>query len=134
MKFISTKTHGYLDYLVGAVLICAPWIFGFNELEAAKWVAILIGAGAILYSFITDYELGLLKIIPMSGHLIIDLIAGVFLAASPWIFGFADYIFWPHLVFGILEIGVSLFTKKHPAKPETSVRHGKGSEHAGTTR
>ena len=133
MKFISTKTHGYLDYILGAVLICAPWIFTFNEVEAAKWTAILIGAGAFVYSIITDYELGLLKIIPMPGHLTIDLIAGIFLAASPWILGFADYIFWPHLVFGILEIGVSIFTKRHPSKPETSVRHGKGSEHATTT-
>lgn len=133
MRFISTRAHGFLDYAFGALLIFAPWIFNFSDIEAAKWVAILIGAGAILYSIITDYELGLLKVIPMSGHLMIDLLAGAFLAASPWIFGFAEYIFWPHLVFGILEIGASLFTQKHPAKPETSVRHGKGSEHANTT-
>ena len=130
MKFISTRIHGYLDYAMGALLIVAPWIFGFAENEAAKWVAILIGVGAIFYSIITDYELGLFKIIPMPGHLMIDLIAGIFLAASPWIFGFADFIFWPHLILGILEIGASLMTKKHPQKMETSVKHGKGAEHS----
>ena len=29
MRFIPTKVHGVLDYLVGAALIVAPWLFGF---------------------------------------------------------------------------------------------------------
>lgn len=133
MRFINTRIHGYLDYVIGFLLICAPWALGFDHIDPAKWTAIIIGAGAFFYSIITDYELGLLKLIPMSGHLIIDLLAGVVLAASPWIFGFSDLVFWPHLIVGILEIGVSLTTEKHPAKPETSVKHGQGSSHSSST-
>jgi hypothetical protein len=44
----------------------------------------------------------------------IDLIAGLFLAASPWIFGFSDLVFWPHLIVGILEILVSIMTDPEP--------------------
>jgi hypothetical protein len=28
---ITTKTHGVLDYIVGAALIVAPWLLGFAD-------------------------------------------------------------------------------------------------------
>jgi hypothetical protein len=31
MRFIPTKFHAPLDYIVGAELIAAPWIFQFSE-------------------------------------------------------------------------------------------------------
>ena len=31
MRFIPTKFHAPLDYIVGAALIAAPWIFQFSE-------------------------------------------------------------------------------------------------------
>ena len=122
MRFISTRAHGVIDYLMGLLLIVSPWIFGFANGEAAQWVPILVGVGALVYSIMTDYELGLLKVISMPVHLIIDLLSGVFLAASPWIFGFADEVYLPHLILGIAEIGASLFTHKHPSYPETSIK------------
>jgi hypothetical protein len=110
MKIIDRKTHGYLDYLVGVLLVISPWLFGFYEGGSESWVVILLGAGTLLYSLITDYELGLIGIIPMKSHLRIDLISGIFLAASPWLFGFSEDIFWPHVVFGIVEILVVILT------------------------
>lgn len=117
---ISTKTHGYIDYLMGALLVVLPFLFNFPE-GPATMVPIVLGAGTIVYSLMTDYELGLVKIIPMKGHLGLDLLAGLFLAASPWIFGFADRVFWPFVILGVLEIGATLMTSKHPqnaAAPE----------------
>lgn len=122
MRFIDTRTHGMIDYLMGILLIISPWLFGFANGGAAQWIPIILGLGALLYSLITDYELGLLKIISMKAHLIIDLIVGLFLAASPWIFGFADQVYLPHLILGILEMGASLMTKQHPSTPETSLK------------
>lgn len=110
MKIIDRKTHGYLDYLVGLLLIVSPWLFRFYEGGSESWVPILLGIGTIIYSMITDYELGITGVIPMKAHLTIDLISGIFLAASPWLFGFSDRIFWPHLVVGIIEILVTLMT------------------------
>src|SRR5690606_35993425 len=102
MKIIDTKTHGYLDYLVGVLLIAAPWLFGFYEGGSESWIPIILGAGTIVYSLITDYELGAVGILNMRLHLMIDLVAGIFLAASPWLFGFSDIIAWPHVVVGIM--------------------------------
>jgi hypothetical protein len=118
MRFIPTRTHGILDYLIGALLIVAPWLFDFADGGAKQWVPIILGAGALLYSVMTDYELGLVKAIPMSVHLMLDLGSGIILAVSPWLFGFADEIWWPHLVFGLLEIGAALMTQTRPAYQE----------------
>jgi hypothetical protein len=111
MRFIPTKAHGGLDYLVAVVLIAAPWLLGFADGGAAQWVPVILGAGVIAYSLLTDYEWGVAAVIPMPVHLGLDVANGVLLAASPWLFGFADLVFWPHLIFGLLEIAVGLTTR-----------------------
>jgi len=115
MKIISTKTHGVLDYLVGIILIASPWIFGFADGTAAQWVPVILGVSALIYSLMTDYEMGIAKLIPMKVHLTIDMLSGVLLAVSPWLFGFADRVSTPHVVLGILEIGAAMMTKTSPA-------------------
>lgn len=117
---ISTKIHGYLDYLMGVVLILAPWIFDLPD-GSATTIPIVLGAGTIVYSLLTDYELGAKPLIPMKTHLGIDLFAGIFLIASPWIFDFADRVFWPFVVLGVIEIGASLLTEKTPERTRTKV-------------
>jgi hypothetical protein len=129
MRFIGTKTHGYLDYIVGALLVAAPWIFNFDRGGAETWVPVILGAGAILYSLFTDYELGASRQISMKTHLTLDMISGALLAASPWIFGFADYVWQPHLILGILEIGVALFTKTNPGTERSGHHHRTAAAH-----
>src|SRR5262245_35651517 len=96
MRFIPTRLHAPLDYIVGAVLIAAPWVFQFSGDSAATAVSIVLGIGLIAYSLFTNYELGVWKVAPMAVHNLIDIVAGALLAASPWIFGFADHgaIYW----------------------------------------
>lgn len=115
MKPISTKVHGILDYLSGALLIALPWLFDFADHDTARWVAIGVGLAVLGLSLFTDYEAGLVRQIPMSVHLTTDLLAGVLLAASPWLFGFADRVYLPHLILGLMEIGASLLTQRTPA-------------------
>jgi len=122
MRIIPTKIHGILDYLMGVLLIASPWLFNFHRGGAETYVPILLGAGVIFYSLLTNYELGLIKKITMPMHLGFDLIGGAFLAASPWLFGFADYIFLPHLILGILEIGASLMTQTSSEGRHTAQR------------
>ena len=76
MRFIPTKFHAPLDYIVGAALIAAPWIFQFSEHTAATVVPIILGIGLIAYSLFTNYELGVWKIAPMAIHNLIDIAAG----------------------------------------------------------
>ena len=116
MRFIPTKIHGILDYGVGLLLIAAPWLFGFWDDPAATAVPIVLGIGAILYSLLTDYELGVVRRIPMTVHLGLDGLSGVLLAASPWLFGFADYVWAPHLIIGLVELGAAFCTRTAPSR------------------
>ena len=114
MRVIPTRLHGMLDYGMGLLLIIAPWLLGFADGGPEQWVPVILGAGVILYSLLTDYELGVARVIPMPVHLGLDVAGGVVLAASPWLFGFADEIWWPHVVLGVLEIGAGLMTRTTP--------------------
>jgi hypothetical protein len=113
MRFIPTKFHAPLDYIVGVGLIAAPWIFQFSDVTAATVVSIVLGIGLIAYSLITDYELGVWKVAPMAVHNLIDVVAGLFLAASPFIFGFSDEpanVWVPHVVVGLAAVFLGLTT------------------------
>jgi hypothetical protein len=113
MRFIPTKFHAPLDYIVGVALIAAPWIFQFSDVSAAAVVSIVLGIGLIAYSLLTDYELGVWKVAPMAVHNVIDVVAGAFLAASPWIFGFADEsanVWAPHVIVGLAAVFLGLTT------------------------
>lgn len=114
MRFISTKMHGVMDYIYGLLLIASPWLFNFADGGAKQWVPVVVGVMVLLMSVMTDYEAGLTQVIPMSGHLTMDVIAGIFLAASPWIFGFADEVSTPHIVLGIISILTGLCTERTP--------------------
>src|SRR5690606_21786694 len=129
MRFLSTRAHGIMDYLMGILLIAAPWLFDFARGGAETWVPVILGAGVILYSLMTDYEYGLSPAISMRTHLKLDLLSGILLAASPWLFGFSDYIFLPHLIVGILEIGASLVTHTVPANMSRHAAHRHGHAH-----
>jgi hypothetical protein len=115
MRFLPTRIHGLLDYGVGFILMISPWLFSFHYGGAETWVPFVLGLGAIVYSIFTDYELGRVKRVPMPTHLTLDVLSGVFLLASPWVFGFADVVYVPHVLFGLLEILVSLTTQTRPS-------------------
>lgn len=121
-RFIPTKVHGALDYIVAIALIFAPMIFGFTAVGgAAVVVPVVLGILLFIYSLFTRYEWGLVRLIPMPLHLIIDIIAAAFLALSPFLFGFfkeAPNAWVPHIVVGIVVILVVLFSK---VRPDTNV-------------
>jgi hypothetical protein len=97
---ISTRLHGVIDYLVGLVLLAAPFVLGFADGGVAQWTTIAFGLVAIAYSLFTDYELGLVRTLSFRTHLVLDVIFALLLAASPWLFGFSNLIAWPHVLIG----------------------------------
>lgn len=115
---IDTRTHGIIDYLTGALLIVAPYLFGFATGGIEQWLPQLLGAAIIVMSLFTRYELSIARVIPLKLHLGVDLASGALLAVSPWLFGFANLIWWPHLVVGVVEIVVVVMTTR-PTAVET---------------
>ena len=116
MRFIPTRVHGVLDYLTAGVLIAAPSMIGFRKNGAQRWLPMALGVGTIGYSLLTDYELGLFKIIPMPMHLALDAANGALLTASPWLFGFAEDVSAPHLGLGLFEIVVTASSQTAPTR------------------
>lgn len=57
-------------------------------------------------SLLTAYELSVAKLIPYRVHLGVDIVQAVVLVASPWVFGFAVVIWWPHVLVGVFELAV----------------------------
>ena len=107
IRFIPTGVHAYFDYIGGIGLLAAPFVFGFFHVGgAAVIIPMVLGIGLILYSLLTNYELGIpgLKFLPMSVHLAFDLVASAFLAISPFLFGFinqAPNAWLPHIIAGV---------------------------------
>ena len=126
MRFIPTKVHAVLDYVVAIALILAPTLFMFEEVGgAAVIVPRVLGVGLILYSLFTRYELGLVKVIGMPVHLIFDVVASVFLIASPFLFGFiaeAPNAWLPHIAVGVAVILVVLCSQNQPGASVTGTK------------
>lgn len=120
MRVISTRAHGVMDYIMSVILVASPWLFGFAAGGVETWLPVILGAAAFIMSLLTNYELGVVPAIPMRTHLAMDAVSGVLLAVSPWLFGFSEYVWIPHLVLGLLEISASLTTVKTPSLRRTS--------------
>lgn len=109
-RFIPTGVHAYFDYIGGIGLLAAPFVFGFFSAGgAAVIIPMVLGTGLILYSLLTNYELGIrgLKFIPMPVHLALDFVASAFLALSPFLFGFINKTpnaWLPHIIAGVAVI------------------------------
>jgi hypothetical protein len=73
---------------------------------------IFLGTMIIMMSLFTDYESGIVRSLPVSAHLNIDIGTGLVFAASPWLFGFADQVYLPHLIMGLFQTIASLLTSR----------------------
>ncbi len=120
MRFVPTRIHGVADWLLGGLLIVIPWVLGFARGGAETRVLVALGVTGLLVTFFTNHEYGVMRKIPMIGHLWVDGLSGLLLAASPWVFGFADAVWIPHVVLGLTEFIAALVTKTVP--PDTARR------------
>jgi hypothetical protein len=77
MKFISPKVHGFIDYLVVVVLLASPSVFGFTGLVANFTYA--LGAIHFALTLLTNFNAGLLKVIPFPLHGVIECLVGIIL-------------------------------------------------------
>lgn len=111
LELIPSSVHGFFDYFLGLGALVAPWMFGFAHVAPARLVTLLQGATVLGYSLITNYEWGVVRILPFRTHLLLDFIGGAFLAASPWLLGFPR---WgrAHLMLGLFELAITLMTRR----------------------
>jgi hypothetical protein len=114
MPAFSTRIHAILDLLLALVLVSAPWWAGFAGPNPETWIAIGVGVAVIAYALATDNELGLAKRLQMPLHLWLDALAGILLAASPWVFSFDQRVWLPHLIVGLLLLALAIVSHTIP--------------------
>jgi hypothetical protein len=115
-RVIPTRVHGALDYLASGVNLAFPWLLGLHDAPWASIVPRIDGVAGASYSLLTDYELSVFKVLPMPVHLTFDGAKGVFMAASPWLFGFAKKgtRYWlPHVLMGTADVLAAITSKNN---------------------
>ena len=80
MRRMSTYTHGWVDYIASAVFGALPSILGWKG--TPKYLLEGAAGTAAVYSACTNYELGLVKALPMKAHLAMDAASGCMLIGS----------------------------------------------------
>lgn len=86
MKLLSPTAHGVVDVMFITVLAMAPILF---DLEPAIDTACFVMAGGyLLLTLMTDFKLGLIRIVPLQIHGWLDLLTGIALLAAPFLFKF----------------------------------------------
>jgi hypothetical protein len=123
---VSLKTHNILDYVGGAVLILAPFLFGFADVNAARNVFMIGGFALIAYSLFTNYYYSLARVIPLGVHMTLDTLNGVLLITAPWIFNYREFLTpgqeYLHYIVGVGVFALVAVTRE---KTETDkIEHG----------
>lgn len=110
-KLLPAKVHGVADYGSGFALVAVALIFGFSE--TAVGTGFVLGAVLIVISLLTDYPLGLIKVIPFVVHSAGDYLGAAALIAAPFVLGFNDSdtrAAASYIVMGVALVAVSLIT------------------------
>ena len=84
---IDSTLHGVTDYTAGTLLLTMfPKWAGLEGTRSDRQIR-TSGAIHIGYSTLTDYPLGIVRVLPYRAHLAIDTIGALALAATPFLTG-----------------------------------------------
>ena len=113
MRVITSRTHTYVGLAVGLARVLAPWVFDFDDHLGPRGTAVGVGLFLLVNEIVTTSPASPLKVVPMRLHVALEVPTGVFLAASPFLFGFTDLdarAWVPHVVVGALVVAYALLT------------------------
>jgi hypothetical protein len=105
---IDATLHGATDYTVGTTLMTAfPRFAGVSGTRAGRQIR-LAGAIHAGYSTLTNYPLGVIKVLPYKAHLAVDAVGALALAATPFVTGQfrkGRSQWLPHVGLSLFELG-----------------------------
>lgn len=110
---ISTKIHGVIDYTWATIAGTLP-----KMMNGATETSRLVRGAATAAGFnsmVTDYEAGVVRVMPMKGHLAVDFVMGAVLILSPFYLPRAErrFVAIP-VVLGLAGLVTSLLTTTEP--------------------
>jgi hypothetical protein len=117
-RFLHSRLHGFVDFALVIVLLCAPSWFAFGGVAAElSYLLALVHLGL---SLITAYPLGIWRVIPFAAHGQLELIVGCTLAVAPLFLNFAgdDKARWCFIAVGLIILGTHALTDYRSAPRE----------------
>lgn len=109
MRFIPTTAHGFADYVVGLIVVGLPFYFAWTGASQVAFVT--LGLVVICYSLLTDYELGLVRVLRIRFHLLLDALFGLAMLAAPTLLHLPNGSRIPVYAIGVLSLVLSVTTK-----------------------
>jgi hypothetical protein len=117
--FVPTAVYGFFNYAVALTLMASPWLFGFSHVGGASFfLPLVFGWLQLIMAIFSRHEWGFIKVFPVPMHCFIDVVGGSFLLASPFVYAYSPYVFWPPLVLGSLVFLLGIFTQTSPITDE----------------
>jgi hypothetical protein len=110
---LPVLVHGVLEYVVGALFIAAPFLFGFNASAAPTAAAVVVGLLLLAFTATSALPTGLVRSVSLGVHVTVDFVLAVLLVALPFILGFTDEAAPTALfiVVGVLHLLVTIATR-----------------------
>ena len=104
IRFLTPRLHGALDYGAALALIVLPFLLGFGGLPLL--LSVTGGVGLIIYSALTDYDLGYAPLLSFRAHLALDFAAAAAFVIAPFVFGWTGLVLGYYLVMaaGVLVV------------------------------
>jgi hypothetical protein len=121
---IPRTVHGAVEYLLGVVFLAGPILFDF-ESTVATGVSIAIGILILVNAAITaGMPTSLVKQLPTTAHVTVDVVLSIFLIVAPFVLGFADETASRnfYMILGVLLLLLTIGTRfrepsQRPAAP-----------------
>jgi len=88
-KVIDARTHGIIDYCHAAFFLGMAWTCRKSN-PRASFAALLTGGFVLAESMLTDYPMGVTRVIPFEQHGRMDSAFAAASLAIPTVFGFAN--------------------------------------------
>jgi hypothetical protein len=110
MKIISPRLHGIVDYVTILFLGLSPFLFHMNN--AARIFTFALGIVHLSLTLLTDFDMGIFKVIPLKIHGTIEVAVSVVLIFVAFLFRKWDdqTSFYYYLVFSLALFFVWLTT------------------------
>jgi hypothetical protein len=106
-RFVTKTMHAYIDYPVALGLIVMPFILGIgNSNPVAFWLSVATGIAALLLTFLTDHNTGVVRVVPYKLHLAVDFVVGLVFVLAPFLMGFTGLDFWYFTLLGLTVLAV----------------------------
>jgi len=120
IRFINAELHGILDYISAFSFIVIPLLLKFQETSPlALYLSIGAGIFLISYSLLTNYSLGVIKLIPFPIHVfVLDILVAIGFLIAPVVFGFEGMIRWYYFALGAIVPFLVLVTDPRIARVE----------------